>query len=1297
MQEVIRAVWPEGWTPNSDGKNGSPQGLLRADNLRWNKEGALTLCRGSKIVSSGPLSAQITQIYTQKFNLSTYGGSGYPSSAKVRYVHLLNGTILRNYGPTFKSLEDFETLVASGGDLLESAFVSMYGHVYMLTGLVKRKDNGLEQYDIGVPAPAAPSISVNAPPSVNCSALNAGTFSDWVAVESGGTFVDTSDYLQINANSSTLRGVAQVGSASTLTLDTTNFSGVSGRDTGDDMFKWNVRVSDTSVLISVRLEFLLDTPVFPATTTEDVLNYYWYEWNARESAPISLGGANVDNVGFEVSADEVNLANQDLESGIVYTPSFRLGINTWSLLQAKRGDFNRVGTDDSKNWTNVKGIRVSFNGVSSVEIVFNDLFFEGGVTSPLTGYYKWVQTSGRQTEYLTESLSGAESTEQELRSASVTITPAVPNAQANTVRIYRSGGTLPGYYLVKENQVQYVESASNAAAAVITKTAHGLTSGNTVFFSSGIANWAAVNGSRVVTVLSANTFSIPVNSSSFGALTGQLAYVNISPFTDTLSDIDAKTFNQPLNVFRDALPFDIVAALPINRRILYFTRSSCYPSLQDDPEIYDPRTSFTLSGSETEYVLFAAQVSEGVIMVGTTKDIIVISGKFSDLGNGLLDYSVTNLQVANPPVSKAFIVEDSSLIYLTANGWRARVGTSDQEISSGLANLYNGFECHGITPIEYSGTFSCTLRKGEFIISSPHTGDFGRSLQCFSFKNKVWRMEKLWDAGPNRPNANAPIVIYTEDDGTLLAGTEATGDLNLREYDTGTLIDEADPLPFRFLTVFDHLGTPNNRKDSFTLALEADFGASATVQLAVSGLTQTGTISTVSSSLVFAGPEIKTIDLSPLGLCKRYQVELYSTDGVTKADIKQFGFVVELRPTQTNFLRIPPTNWGTPSRKRIPEFPFLIDTLGNNVTFTPRVDAVAQPTSVVNTIDALPYSHLFTTDVAGYAIGGFLQATTGVFEYYDLIQPREVEILPDPVKYKRIPYSNLGTISRKQFVRYAIVIDTRGSNVTLTPIVDGVNQTPLVINTNRKQTVIYTFTSLTEGIDIGGVLEGANPFEFYGLDPAENVFEKLPARSKFLQIETNFGSPNKKRIRTLPFKLFSNGGTVTLAPFVDGVAYPTETFSSTEPRTMFYMFDTDVFGVDLRLEVSSPTDFEFYDLFSPAVVEILPIQKRLDQIGPMEFNRYGKLYSFSLWALCEGSVMNYRIYNNDVPISVGNFATTPGKEVRYRVQLPKYINFYTLRLELQAASPFHRLGFEIEVSESGNDTEKKRIKVGGNK
>lgn len=60
-----------------------------------------------------------------------------------------------------------------------------------------------------------------------------------------------------------------------------------------------------------------------------------------------------------------------------------------------------------------------------------------------------------------------------------------------------------------------IEGLSKAAACVVTWVGHGLTAGSVIFAGITQAQWTALNGTRVITVLSADTFSVPINSSAF--------------------------------------------------------------------------------------------------------------------------------------------------------------------------------------------------------------------------------------------------------------------------------------------------------------------------------------------------------------------------------------------------------------------------------------------------------------------------------------------------------------------------------------------------------------------------------------------------------------------------------------------------------------------------------------------------------------------------------------------------------------------------------------------------------------
>lgn len=74
----------------------------------------------------------------------------------------------------------------------------------------------------------------------------------------------------------------------------------------------------------------------------------------------------------------------------------------------------------------------------------------------------------------------------------------------------------PGYTVA-------VASATNANPVVFTITIpHYFTSGQQVTISGGTGAWAPVNGTFTVTVITATTFSIPVDSTAFGAIAGTI-------------------------------------------------------------------------------------------------------------------------------------------------------------------------------------------------------------------------------------------------------------------------------------------------------------------------------------------------------------------------------------------------------------------------------------------------------------------------------------------------------------------------------------------------------------------------------------------------------------------------------------------------------------------------------------------------------------------------------------------------------------------------------------------------------
>jgi hypothetical protein len=101
-----------------------------------------------------------------------------------------------------------------------------------------------------------------------------------------------------------------------------------------------------------------------------------------------------------------------------------------------------------------------------------------------------------------------------------------------------------------------VSAATNANPAVITATGHGLITGQSIGFTGATGNWVTLNiptATYAVTVLSANTFSILLDTTTFGALTG----------TVTTQGVWYCAFNDgesPLGVFNRSVGFVAIAS-----------------------------------------------------------------------------------------------------------------------------------------------------------------------------------------------------------------------------------------------------------------------------------------------------------------------------------------------------------------------------------------------------------------------------------------------------------------------------------------------------------------------------------------------------------------------------------------------------------------------------------------------------------------------------------------------------------------------------------------------------------------
>ena len=428
---------------------------------------------------------------------------------------------------------------------------------------------------------------------------------------------------------------------------------------------------------------------------------------------------------------------------------------------------------------------------------------------------------------------------------------------------------------------------------------------------------------------------------------------------------------------------------------------------------------------------------------------------------------------------------------------------------------------------------------------------------------------------------------------------------------------------------------------------------------------------------------------------------------------------VEALPPRLKWLILPPTNLGSYSRKRVTAFAFVINTNGQPCTFSPLVDnqAIAGESGFTFTTTAkTTVIYYYNQEVIGTDFGGTLASSTP-FEYYGPnIEETVSEKCPVPMEYLVIPSNDYGTPNRKRHSSYKFQINTRGNPTAFTPILDGVIQ-PYSYNfsTSAKQVVEYFFPTGQGDIiakDIAGILASGNgPFEFYGVITPQKV-EELPDRLTYYRIpNNNYGHPGKKRFRTIPFVIDTYGQSVSFIPIVDGVSYPSQNFVTTGKTTVYYYFNTDMFGIDIGgiVESNNQTPFEFYELNTPANVEILPVPKLYDQLGATRFDKIGKLFTFRVRLVMTGSTtslpfviltdqnatINPQYNQTDTnPAFSGTISTIPNVDEVYEINLPKSVNGTIFRLVLGPSSdPFHRYDCQMKVSSSGMESDSKWVPV----
>lgn len=271
-------------------------------------------------------------------------------------------------------------------------------------------------------------------------------------------------------------------------------------------------------------------------------------------------------------------------------------------------------------------------------------------------------------------------------------------------------------------------------------------------------------------------------------------------------------------------------------------------------------------------------------------------------------------------------------------------------------------------------------------------------------------------------------------------------------------------------------------------------------------------------------------------------------------------------------------------RKDAYDFKARLDTGGANATAAFHKDGSGTQTTALT----LASTGLGVDHQALSALGIFTQVQERItgsfstFKLYDFtLQYRDRPEIRE--YYENRPESP--SPRRRRFGGLTILADTIGANATVTPVLDDVDQTSQNINCDDAQ-VQKVFVNNVVGRDLWARIEKATGFEVYDVSPI--IVEEFPEQTKGMGPPATAGYEGQKVISGIRMKACTLGVQRVFTVYLDGVAQ-TPTFNMTtdsdEPDTALFTFNTTKICTDIA--VATDGLVEIYD-WEPVVVEKLP-------------------------------------------------------------------------------------------------------------
>lgn len=341
---------------------------------------------------------------------------------------------------------------------------------------------------------------------------------------------------------------------------------------------------------------------------------------------------------------------------------------------------------------------------------------------------------------------------------------------------------------------------------------------------------------------------------------------------------------------------------------------------------------------------------------------------------------------------------------------------------------------------------------------------------------------------------------------------------------------------------------------------------------------------------------------------------------------------------------------------------------------------------------------ILITEENGNLLAGF--GDGGVGDIYSLDVQGATQLNGANISLNVIfPFSKNEINQRKDTYVLRFHIDTGNNPLTLTGYTEFGSSFSLgTITANGLQEVNILINSTQFNLSRRMTIQLSGITTAFTLKDWSIDYEPRPEPLGYLRIATNYGIAAKKRIRTIPIVIDTRGQAVNINATIDGVAYGNQAFTTSDRTTVFYYFNTDVFPTDIVVNITAGAGniFEYYEAPSPVNVEILPVGKLFDQIGPVEFERNGELFEFRVRMMATTNTITYNVFMDDVSVIAAQALTvTPSVDMTYGpIKVPKGIRGSVCRIEfLSSNGVFYRWNCKIKYYSGGIKSDTRQITI----